>query len=60
MLVFSRVGSHRGVGEMEIGELHMAQVRWKADQEADRVAYRTRQGEAAGSEPEWPLRPVKN
>jgi DNA polymerase III subunit epsilon len=50
---------HPAVGLMDVVELHRAQVQWKADQEADRVSYRTRQGEAASSEPEWPLRPLK-
>jgi DNA polymerase-3 subunit epsilon len=50
--------SYPAVGTMDARELHQAQARWKAEQEADRVAYRTRQGESAASEPEWPARPL--
>jgi DNA polymerase III subunit epsilon len=50
--------SYPGVGMMDAGELHLAQARWKAEQEADRVAYRTRRGEPSASEPEWPSRPL--
>jgi DNA polymerase-3 subunit epsilon len=52
--------SYRAIGTMDIGELHVAQTRWKAEQEADRVSFRTRKGEAVESEPEWPIRPLKD
>lgn len=48
--------SYPEVGTLDAAELHRAQAQWKAEQEADRVAYRTRQGEPASSEPEWPTR----
>jgi DNA polymerase III subunit epsilon len=51
---------HQPIGTMDVFDLHQAQVQWKADQEADRVSYRTRKGEPAESEPEWPLRPLKS
>jgi DNA polymerase-3 subunit epsilon len=51
--------SYPAIGTMDARELHQAQAQWKAEQEADRVAYRTRLGEPAESEPEWPARPLK-
>lgn len=50
--------TYPAIGTLDTGELHRAQAGWKAEQEADRVAYRTRQGEPAASEPEWPTRPL--
>jgi DNA polymerase-3 subunit epsilon len=51
--------SYPDVGVLDARELHLAQTRWKAEQEADRVAYRARLGEPAAAEPEWPARPLQ-
>jgi DNA polymerase III subunit epsilon len=50
--------SYPAVGTLDAVRLHEAQARWKADQEADRAAYRERRGERSYSEPEWPTRPL--
>lgn len=50
--------TYPAVGTLDAAELHRSQAQWKAEQEADRVAYRTRLGESASSEPEWPTRPL--
>jgi len=50
--------SYTAVGTLDAVRLHEAQARWKAEQEADRAAYRERRGERSYSEPEWPTRPL--
>ena len=50
--------SYPAVGTLDARQLHVEQAQWKAEQEADRVAYRTRLGESSSSEPEWPTRPL--
>ncbi|MFD0637783.1 exonuclease domain-containing protein [Catenulispora yoronensis] len=50
--------SYAAVGTLDAVRLHEAQARWKAEQEADRAAYRERRGEKSYAEPEWPTRPL--
>jgi DNA polymerase-3 subunit epsilon len=50
--------SYASVGTLDAVRLHEAQARWKAEQEADRAAYRERRGEKSYAEPEWPMRPL--
>jgi DNA polymerase-3 subunit epsilon len=50
--------SYTAVGTLDAVRLHEAQTRWKAEQEADRAAYRERRGERSYVEPEWPTRPL--
>ena len=50
--------SYAAVGTLDAVRLHEAQARWKAEQEADRAAYRERRGEKSYAEPEWPMRPL--
>ncbi|MBW8803710.1 MAG: 3'-5' exonuclease [Catenulisporales bacterium] len=50
--------SYAAVGTLDAVRLHEAQARWKAEQEADRAAYRERRGETPYVEPEWPTRPL--
>jgi DNA polymerase-3 subunit epsilon len=50
--------SYPAVGTLDAVRLHEAQARWKAEQEADRAAFRERRGEKSYAEPEWPTRPL--